>query len=53
VAGALRLYLRAVAERTGPAALGTVTAAIWEQFAAVEPGADFTRIFPFVSGRGR
>jgi 3-hydroxyisobutyrate dehydrogenase-like beta-hydroxyacid dehydrogenase len=49
----VQLYLRAVAERTGPSALGAVTAAIWEQFAAAEPGADFTRIFPFVNGRGR
>jgi len=44
----VRLYLRAVADRDGPAAIGEVTALLWERFAAVEPGADFTRIFPFV-----
>jgi len=27
-----------------------VTAAIWGRFAAEEPGADFTRIFPFFDG---
>ena len=44
----LRLYLRAVEERDGAAAVGAVTAWIWEQFADAEPGADFTRIYPFV-----
>jgi 3-hydroxyisobutyrate dehydrogenase len=44
----LRLYLGAVAEQGGPAVLGKVTASIWERFAEAEPGADFTRIFPFV-----
>jgi len=44
----LRLYLRAVEERDGAAAVGAVTASIWEQFADAEPGADFTRIYPFV-----
>ena len=44
----VRLYLRAVEERDGPASVGAVTASIWEQFADTEPGADFTRIYPFV-----
>jgi len=44
----LRLYLHAVEERDGPATVGAVTASIWEQFADAEPGADFTRIYPFV-----
>jgi 3-hydroxyisobutyrate dehydrogenase len=44
----VRLYLRAVEERGGPASLGAVTASVWEQFAAAEPGVDFTRIYPFV-----
>jgi 3-hydroxyisobutyrate dehydrogenase len=44
----LRLYLRAVEERDGAAAVGAVTSSIWEQFADAEPGADFTRIYPFV-----
>ena len=34
----------------GPAAIGEVTAEVWERFAAAEPGADFTRIYPFVEG---
>ena len=42
------LYRRAVAEVAGPASIGTVTASVWERFATTEPGADFTRIFPFV-----
>ena len=42
------LYLAAVEARDGPATVGSVTAAVWEQFATAEPGADFTRIFPFV-----
>jgi 3-hydroxyisobutyrate dehydrogenase-like beta-hydroxyacid dehydrogenase len=46
----VQLYLRAVGEQGGPAALGQVTASVWERFAAADPGADFTRIFPFVAG---
>ena len=44
----VRLYLRAVEERGGPASFGAVTASVWERFATAEPGADFTRIYPFV-----
>jgi 3-hydroxyisobutyrate dehydrogenase-like beta-hydroxyacid dehydrogenase len=44
----MRLYLRAVQELGGPAAVGELTASVWQQFAATEPGVDFTRIFPFV-----
>jgi 3-hydroxyisobutyrate dehydrogenase len=44
----LRLYLSAVEAEGGPSTLGEVTAAVWERFAAAEPGADFTRIYPFV-----
>ena len=33
-----------------PASIGAITASVWERFAAAEPGADFTRIFPFVEG---
>ncbi|HEY8527606.1 MAG TPA: NAD(P)-dependent oxidoreductase [Acidimicrobiales bacterium] len=47
----VRLYLRAVEDQNGPAALGAVTAAVWERFAAAEPGVDFTRIYPFVVSR--
>ena len=42
------LYRRAVEEVAGPSSIGTVTASVWERFAMSEPGADFTRIFPFV-----
>ena len=31
-----------------PDELGRVAAAVWEGFAIAEPGADFTRIYPFV-----
>ena len=34
-----------------PSVLGHATAAVWERFAAAQPGADFTRIYPFVAGR--
>jgi len=42
------LYLAEVEELGGPATIGEVTAAIWSRFAAAEPGADFTRIYPYV-----
>ncbi|HEY6428736.1 MAG TPA: NAD(P)-dependent oxidoreductase [Acidimicrobiales bacterium] len=45
----LRLYLGAVEAEGAPAVLGPVTAAVWERFAAGEPGVDFTRIYPFVA----
>ncbi len=45
----VRLYLQSVAEHDGPAQMGSLTAEIWERFAADEPGVDFTRIFPFVA----
>ena len=32
-----------------PSVLGRVTESVWERFAAAEPGADFTRIYPFVA----
>ncbi|MGW1028965.1 NAD(P)-dependent oxidoreductase [Streptomyces sp. NPDC002577] len=44
------LYLRAVGEQGGPAEIGALVAALWERFAEAEPGADFTRIHPFVQG---
>src|SRR5262249_9751775 len=46
----IALYLDAVEVQGGPATLGRVAAAVWERFAAAEPGADFTRIYPFVEG---
>jgi 3-hydroxyisobutyrate dehydrogenase len=45
----VRLYLGAVEDEGLPTALGAVTTAVWERFAAAEPGADFTRIYPFVA----
>ena len=45
----VQLYVHAVAEQGGPATMGAVTASVWARFAAAEPGADFTRIFPFLS----
>lgn len=42
------LYLDAVGEH-GPSALGEATAAVWERFAEAEPGADFTRVYPFIA----
>jgi 3-hydroxyisobutyrate dehydrogenase len=44
------LYLDAVATGGRADDIATVTAAIWARFAAAEPGADFTRISPFVDG---
>jgi 3-hydroxyisobutyrate dehydrogenase-like beta-hydroxyacid dehydrogenase len=44
------LYLDAVAEQHGPRELGGVVAALWRRFADGEPGADFTRIYPFTQG---
>jgi 3-hydroxyisobutyrate dehydrogenase len=43
----VRLYTQAVADQHGPATVGEVTAAVWDAFATHEPGADFTRIYPF------
>jgi 3-hydroxyisobutyrate dehydrogenase len=45
----LRLYVGAVEAEGAPAVLGPVTAAVWERFAAGEPGVDFTRIYLFVA----
>ncbi len=45
----VQLYLRAVDGEGTPATVGAVTASVWERFAAAEPGADFTRIYPFVA----
>ncbi|WNM31885.1 NAD(P)-dependent oxidoreductase [Streptomyces sp. Li-HN-5-11] len=46
----VRLYLREVGELGGAAAVAAVTQAVWESFAAAEPGADFTRVYPFTAG---
>jgi 3-hydroxyisobutyrate dehydrogenase len=44
------LYRRAVEAQGSPSVLGPATASVWERFAAATPGADFTRIYPFVEG---
>jgi 3-hydroxyisobutyrate dehydrogenase-like beta-hydroxyacid dehydrogenase len=49
----LHLYLDAAADQGAPTVVGQVTAAVWERFARSEPGADFTRIYPYVGRRGR
>jgi 3-hydroxyisobutyrate dehydrogenase-like beta-hydroxyacid dehydrogenase len=46
----VQLYLRAVEARGGALAIGAVTASVWERFAVAAPGADFTRIYPFIEG---
>ncbi len=42
------LYLQATHELGAPRSIGTVIESVWERFDTREPGADFTRIFPFV-----
>ncbi len=46
----LQLYLGATQSQGSPSVLAPVTAAIWQRFALTEPGADFTRIYPFIEG---
>jgi 3-hydroxyisobutyrate dehydrogenase len=46
----LQLYLGAVDAQGSPSVLAQVTAEVWERFASSQPGADFTRIYPFVEG---
>jgi 3-hydroxyisobutyrate dehydrogenase-like beta-hydroxyacid dehydrogenase len=46
------LYRHEVHDQGGPSAIAELTADIWERFADAEPGADFTRIFPYVA-KGR
>lgn len=42
------LYLDEVEAAGGPHTLADTTVALWRAFAAAEPQADFTRIFPFI-----
>lgn len=44
----LALYLDAVGAHGAPDALGGVTSDVWRRFTEEQPGADFTRIFPYV-----
>jgi 3-hydroxyisobutyrate dehydrogenase-like beta-hydroxyacid dehydrogenase len=45
----MQLYVGAVETQGAPSVLGNITASLWERFATEEPGADFTRIYPFVA----
>jgi len=42
------LYLGEVTGAGGPATIGETVADLWARFAVAEPGADFTRIYPWV-----
>ena len=44
------LYLHEAADQGSSTSIGQATADLWKQFAASEPGTDFTRIYPFVVG---
>lgn len=44
----VQLYLCEAGEGAGP--IGDAVGALWERFAQVEPGVDFTRIYPYVAG---
>jgi 3-hydroxyisobutyrate dehydrogenase-like beta-hydroxyacid dehydrogenase len=45
----LQLYLDEVQAAGGPSILGDLVASIWHAFDEHEPGADFTKIFPFIA----
>jgi len=42
------LYLGEVTGAGGPAAMGETVSDLWARFAVAQPGADFTRIYPWV-----
>jgi 3-hydroxyisobutyrate dehydrogenase-like beta-hydroxyacid dehydrogenase len=46
-----RLFVDAVHSRQLEPVFGELAALVWERFAADQPGADFTRIFPYLSGQ--
>ncbi|MFF6879001.1 MULTISPECIES: NAD-binding protein [unclassified Streptomyces] len=45
----VRLYLDEVRRLSGTRTMGAVTGSVWDAFSEAEPGADFTRIYPFVA----
>jgi 3-hydroxyisobutyrate dehydrogenase-like beta-hydroxyacid dehydrogenase len=49
----VELYLSAVSEQDGPDEIGTLVSGLWRRFADAEPGADFTRVYPFVEAGKR
>jgi 3-hydroxyisobutyrate dehydrogenase-like beta-hydroxyacid dehydrogenase len=44
------LYLGEAAEAGAPTTVGALVAGLWRRFAAEEPGADFTRVYPWSTG---
>ncbi|MEU9242682.1 NAD(P)-dependent oxidoreductase [Streptomyces sp. NPDC048385] len=46
----VRLYLREAGRLGSSATVAAVIEELWEEFSVEEPGADFTRIYPFVAG---
>jgi 3-hydroxyisobutyrate dehydrogenase-like beta-hydroxyacid dehydrogenase len=46
-----RLFVDAMHSRQLETVFGELATSVWERFAADQPGADFTRIFPYVSGQ--
>ncbi|MFF6804073.1 hypothetical protein [Streptomyces sp. NPDC012616] len=46
----VRLYLDEVLRLNGARTMGAVPGSVWDAFGEAEPGADFTRIYPFVAG---
>jgi 3-hydroxyisobutyrate dehydrogenase len=46
----VRLYLDAVHAADAPAVVAETTVGVWTRFAAEQPAADFTRIYPFTAG---
>jgi 3-hydroxyisobutyrate dehydrogenase len=43
------LFLGEARAQGGPITMAEITEAIWKRFADAEPGADFTRVYPFVA----
>jgi 3-hydroxyisobutyrate dehydrogenase len=46
----VHLFAQEAGDREGPTLFSALTRQVWDAFAAAEPGADFTRIYPFLAG---
>jgi 3-hydroxyisobutyrate dehydrogenase len=46
----VRLFAQEAADRGGPTDFSALTRQVWDAFAEAEPGVDFTRIYPFLTG---
>jgi 3-hydroxyisobutyrate dehydrogenase len=46
----VHLYRAAASDLGAKVEVGDVVDALWARFTEAEPGADFTRVFPFVQG---